>query len=82
MQHRQAARVPAELRRCTMRVDVVVAHAQRARREVADDADRPRAPIAGHHIQWIGSCSNASSTAYTARVTQTDATPITPPSSM
>ncbi len=30
------------------------------------------APSAGHHIQWIGSFSNRSSTAYTARVTATE----------
>ncbi|OIQ80355.1 hypothetical protein GALL_378990 [mine drainage metagenome] len=38
------------------------------------------APIAGHHIQCSGSRSKASSTAYTARVIATAATPTTAPS--
>ena len=38
------------------------------------------APIAGHHIQCSGRWSNASSTAYTARVMSTAASPTTAPS--
>ncbi|CAM5594674.1 hypothetical protein RLIN73S_07489 [Rhodanobacter lindaniclasticus] len=37
------------------------------------------APITGHHIQWIGSFSNRSSTPYTALVTHTAAKPTTAP---
>src|SRR5579871_5905499 len=38
------------------------------------------APIAGHHIQWMGSRSNASSIANSVRVMMTAARPITNPS--
>jgi H+/Cl- antiporter ClcA len=38
-------------------------------------------PIAGHHIQWIGSFSNQSSMPYTMRVVHTLTTPMSAPSS-
>ena len=43
-------------------VDVVVADAHRVRREDRRRTPTTTPPIAGHHIQWMGSFSNASST--------------------
>ena len=45
-----------------MCVDVVVADAQRVRRDDSPTSPTASPPSAGHHIQWMGSFSKASST--------------------